>query len=90
MTMAKTRRKKHERDQRDGLLDQIDFKGLTQKEILGQEGLLKRLTGRVHQKALEAEMTEHLGYRRNDPAEDNSGDSRNGYSEKGNVLDLLL
>jgi transposase-like protein len=27
-------------------------------------------------------MTEHLGYRRNGPAGDNSGDSRNGHSEK--------
>jgi transposase-like protein len=81
MTLAKAR-KKHERDQWDDLLDNIDFKGMTQEEILGQGGLFKRLTGRVLQKALEAEMTEHLGYRKNDPAGDNSGDSRNGYSEK--------
>jgi transposase-like protein len=79
--MAKAR-KKYERDQWDDLLDAIDFKGLTQEEILGQGGLLKQLTGRVLQKALEAEMTEHLGYKRNDHAGDNSGDSRNGYSDK--------
>jgi hypothetical protein len=81
MTIARAR-KRHERDQWDDLGDAIDFKGLTQEEVLGQGGLLKRLTGRVLQKALEAEMTEHLGYKRNDPAGDNSGDSRNGYSEK--------
>jgi hypothetical protein len=32
--MAKAR-KKRERDQRDELLDKIDFKGLTQEEVLG-------------------------------------------------------
>jgi transposase-like protein len=75
-------RKKRERDQWDDLLDQIDFKGLTQDEVLGQGGLLKQLTGRVLQKALEAELTEHLGYEKHDNAGDKSGNSRNGYSEK--------
>jgi hypothetical protein len=50
MTKAKAR-KKHERDQWDELLDKIDFKGLTQDEVLGQGGLLKQLTGRALQKA---------------------------------------
>jgi transposase-like protein len=36
----------------------------------------------VLQKALEAELTEHLGYEKHDNAGDNSGDSRNGHSEK--------
>jgi transposase-like protein len=81
MTMAKTR-KKHERDQWDDLLDTIDFKGLTPEEVLGPGGLLKQLTGRLLQKALEADMTEHLGYEKHDNGGDQSGDSRNGYSEK--------
>jgi transposase-like protein len=80
--MAKTRRKKRERDQWDDLVDQIDFKGLTQDEVLGRGGLLKQLTGRVLQKALEAEMTSHLGYEKHDRAGDQSGNSRNGYSGK--------
>jgi transposase-like protein len=84
--MAKAR-KKRERDQWDDLLDSIDFKGLTQEEVLGQEGLIKQLTGRVLQKALEAELTEHLGYEKNDSAGDNSGDSRNGHSEKTVLLE---
>ncbi|GMO55613.1 MAG: IS256-like element ISSod18 family transposase [Termitinemataceae bacterium] len=79
--MTKTRKKK-ERDQWDDLLDQVNFKGLTQDEVLGQGGLLKQLTGRILQRALEAEMTEHLGYEKNSNAGDNSGDSRNGYTEK--------
>jgi hypothetical protein len=35
--MVKTR-KKRERDQWDGLLDKIDFKGLTRDECLVREG----------------------------------------------------
>jgi transposase-like protein len=79
--MAKTR-KKRDRDQWDDLLNQIDFKGLTQDEVLGQGGLLKQLTGRVLQKALEVELTDHLGYEKHDNAGDKIGNSRNGYSEK--------
>jgi transposase-like protein len=44
--------------------------------------LLKQLTGRVLQKAPEAELTEHPGYEKHARAGDRSGDSRNGHSEK--------
>jgi transposase-like protein len=82
--MAKTRAKraKREPDQWDTLLDQLDLRGLTQEEVLGQDGLVKQLTGRLLQKILEAEMTAHLGYDKNSNAGDNSGDSRNGHTEK--------
>ena len=79
MTMT---RKRREKDQWDTVLDQIDFKGLTQDEVLGQDGLLKQLTGRILQKILDSEMTSHLGYPKHSSAGDNSGNSRNGYSEK--------
>ncbi|AEF81367.1 transposase, Mutator family [Leadbettera azotonutricia ZAS-9] len=55
---------------------------MTQEEILGQEGLLKHLTGKLLSRVMNAEMDEHLGYEKNSNAGDNSGDSRNGYSEK--------
>jgi transposase-like protein len=80
--MTKRRARRKEKDQRDTLLDQIDFKGLTREEVLGQNGLVKQLTGRLLQKALEAEMTVRLGYEKNSNAGDHSGDSWNGYSEK--------
>jgi hypothetical protein len=48
--MTKTR-KKQEWDQWGDLPDKIDFKGLTQDEVLGRGGLLKQLAGRVLQKA---------------------------------------
>ncbi|MEG6617635.1 transposase, partial [Peptococcaceae bacterium 1198_IL3148] len=34
------------------------------------------------QEIFEAEMDEHLGYEKHDPAGNNSGNSRNGYSKK--------
>jgi len=65
--MAKTRQKKG----KDRLLDNIDFRGLTQDEVVGKGGLMKQLTSRILQRALEAEMTEHLGYEKNSNAGDN-------------------
>jgi hypothetical protein len=56
MVMARKKEKK-EKDIIDQLLDNIDFRGLTQDEFVGQEGLIKQLTGRKLQRALEAEMT---------------------------------
>jgi transposase-like protein len=79
--MTKTR-KRREPDQWDTVLDQIDFRGLTQDEVLGQDGLLKQLTGRILQKILETEMTSHLGYPKHSASGDKSGNSRNGYTEK--------
>jgi transposase-like protein len=66
----------------DQMLDQIDLHGLTREEVLGQNGLLKQLTGKLLNKILEAEMESHLGYEKHSNSGDNSGDSRNGYSEK--------
>jgi transposase-like protein len=50
--------------------------------ILGQGGLIKQLTGKILQRALEAEVENRLGYEKHGNSGDNSGDSRNGYSEK--------
>jgi transposase-like protein len=63
-------------------LEQIDFHGMAQEEGLGQNGLIRQLTGKILQRALECEMDLHLGYEKHDPAGDSSGDSRNGHSEK--------
>jgi len=81
MVMARKKKEK-EKDILDQILDTINFKGLTQDEVVGQDGLIKQLTGRILQRALEAEMTEHLGYEKNSNTGDNSGNSRNGHTEK--------
>jgi transposase-like protein len=79
--MTKTRKPK-EKDLIDQMLDQVDLKGLSRDEVLGQDGLLKQLTGKPLSKIMEAEMDEHLGYDKHSSDGDNTGDSRNGHSEK--------
>ena len=79
--------KRKEKDAIDRLLDQIDFHGMTAEELAGENGLLKKLTSRFYTKALNAEMDEHLGYKKNDNAGDNSGNSRNGYTTKTVISD---
>ena len=52
------------------------------EEVLGENGLLKQLTKAVLERALQAELTRHLGYQKHDPAGNNSGNSRNGVTRK--------
>jgi len=52
------------------------------EEIIGENGLLKQLTKAVLERALQAELTQHLGYEKHDPAGHQSGNSRNGSSKK--------
>jgi transposase-like protein len=86
MVMARKKEKK-EKDILDQILDTIDFRGLTQDEVAGKDGLIKQLTGKILQRALDAEMTEHLGYEKNSNDGDNSGNSRNGHTEKTVLLE---
>lgn len=44
----------------------------------GPDGLLNQITARVIERALGAEMEEHLGYAKGDPAGNGTGNSRNG------------
>src|SRR5947209_16401247 len=52
------------------------------EDIIGENGLLKQLTKALLERAMQAEMTEHLGYEKHDPAGHNSGNSRNGATTK--------
>ena len=51
-------------------------------ELVGPGGLLGQLTKSVLETALDAEMSEHLGYEKHDPQGRNSGNSRNGTRAK--------
>src|ERR1700692_4373004 len=53
------------------------------EDIIGEHGLLKQLTKALLERAMQAEMTEHLGYAKHDQAGNNSGNSRNGKTTKG-------
>jgi len=64
------------------LVDEL-LKGYQKPEdIIGENGLLKRLTKALLERTLNAELTHHLGYEKHDPAGHNSGNSRNGASCK--------
>jgi len=68
----------------DRLMAQVDRDGL---ELLGPDGVLTELTARIMNRALEVEMTEHLGYEHGDPAGHGSGNNRNGTSPKTVLTD---
>lgn len=66
----------------DALLDEL-LKGCrTPEDILGEHGLLKQLTKRMVERALEAEMSDHLGYEAYAPEGRGTGNSRNGKTKK--------
>ncbi len=70
------------KQKQDALLDELLKDYSDPKEILGEHGLLKQLTKRVVERALEGEMREHLGYEVHAAEGRGSGNSRNGKSGK--------
>jgi len=66
----------------DKLIDQLLEGCDSPEDILGEAGLLKQLTKKVAERALNAEMEQHLGYVKHAPEGRNSGNSRNGKSSK--------
>jgi putative transposase len=71
-------------DTLDRLMDQIDAEGL---ELLGPDGVLTELTSQIMNRAMDVELTDHLGYERGDPAGRGSGNNRNGTSPKTVLTD---
>ncbi len=63
----------------DELMSRVDEEGL---ELLGPDGVLTEITSKIMNRALEAEMADHLGYERGDPAGEGSGNNRNGHYDK--------
>ncbi|MCL4168657.1 UNVERIFIED_CONTAM: hypothetical protein GTU68_009484, partial [Idotea baltica] len=62
------------------LLDQLNITKDTQ--IVGEGGLLKELTKRLLERALEGEMTAHLGYEKGERGAEGRSNPRNGSSTK--------
>lgn len=52
------------------------------EDLTGENGLLKQLTKRLLERAMAAEMTEHVGYEKHEISGRGSGNSRNGTSSK--------
>src|SRR4026207_366208 len=59
----------------DELMDRVDAGELT---LTGEGGFLPEMVKAVLERGLAAELTEHLGYERGDPAGRGSPDSRHG------------
>lgn len=66
----------------DELIDNLlkDYK--EPEDLIGEGGLLAQLTKRLLERAMSAEMTEHVGYDKYEAAGRNSGNSRNGKTAK--------
>jgi transposase-like protein len=68
--------------EQEALLDEL-LKGCESAEqIVGKNGLLEELQKRLMERALEGELTEHLGYEAHAAAGRGSGNSRNGRTKK--------
>jgi len=52
------------------------------EDLIGENGLLKQLTKLLVEKALDAEMANHLGHDKHQPVVNASGNTRNGKSKK--------
>ena len=67
---------------RNELIDSLlaDYK--KPEDLLGESGLLKRLTKRLVERALQAEMAQHLGHAKGDSVANAAGNTRNGTSKK--------
>jgi putative transposase len=75
MTAAK---KPFPQDLIDGLL--ANYK--KPEDLIGEDGLLKQLTKALVERALQAEMAEHLGHGKHAPVANATGNTRNGKSTK--------
>jgi putative transposase len=64
------------------LLDELLKDYESPDDMFGDDGLLQQLTKAVVERALQGELTHHLGYEKHDPVGKNTGNSRNGKSSK--------
>jgi transposase-like protein len=75
----------NEQELAEQLVEQARADGI---ELIGPGGLLTGLTSKVINTALEAEMSEHLGYDKHDPGGRNGENSRNGTRTKTVLTEL--
>jgi transposase-like protein len=73
------------RELAEQLVEQARAEGV---DLVGPGGLLGGLTKRVLEAGLEAEITDHLGYDKHDPAGRDGGNSRNGTRTKTVITDV--
>src|ERR1041385_2641540 len=66
----------------DELLDKLIEGYQKPEDLIGENGLLKQLTKRLIERAMNAELTHQLGYEKHEAEGRGSGNSRNGKSRK--------
>jgi putative transposase len=66
----------------DELIDELLAGARSEEEIVGPGGVLAQLTKRLVERALSAELTEHLGYEPHQEPPGGSGNTRNGSTPK--------
>lgn len=66
----------------DELIDQLLAGARTEEEIVGPGGVLAQLTRRLVERAMAAELSEHLGYERGQAPPGGAGNARNGTTSK--------
>ena len=64
------------------LIDRLLANYTKPEDLIGADGLLKQLTKALVERALQAEMAEHLGHGKHEPVENVAGNTRNGKSRK--------
>ena len=64
------------------LLDQLIADYKKPEDLIGEDGLLKQLTKALVERALDTELTAHLGHKRHDDVGNASGNVRNGRTQK--------
>src|SRR5258708_37317598 len=62
----------------DELVDELLAGANTEEEIVGPGGLLSQLTKRLGERAMEVELTDHLGYEPHQEPPGGTGNTRNG------------
>jgi putative transposase len=66
----------------DSVIDELLAEARTEEELVGRGGVLAQLTKRLVERAMQAELTEHLGYEPHQEPLGGSGTTRNGSTPK--------
>jgi putative transposase len=66
----------------DDVVDELLAGARTEEEIVGPGGLLSQLTKRLVERAMEVELTDHVGYERHQEPPGGAGNTRNGSTPK--------
>ena len=65
---------------REELIAELMAEYKNPEDLIGPDGILKQMTAALVQRAMETELTDHLGYEKNESSENSN--SRNGHSSK--------